>query len=86
MALASGLADADVAIVRDRATRWKRHEATRAELGYHVAWNVSARAQREIEIMQNTKHPNVITLFEIYDEPKKMTLVMELVRRGQGWT
>ena len=24
-------------------------------------------------------HPNVVKLFEIYDEPKKMMLVMELV-------
>jgi len=38
---------------------------------------------REIEIMQNTKHPNVITLFEIYDEPKRMSLVMELVTGGE---
>jgi serine/threonine protein kinase len=38
------------------------------------------RAQREIEIMQMVKHKNVIALFEIYDEPKKMHLVMELVR------
>jgi hypothetical protein len=30
--------------------------------------------------MQMVKHKNVIALFEIYDEPKKMHLVMELVR------
>ena len=36
-------------------------------------------AQREIEIMNESDHPNVIKLFEIYDEPKKMMLVMELV-------
>jgi len=40
--------------------------------------------QREIEIMQMVKHKNVITLFEIYDEPKKMHLVMELVRRASA--
>ena len=40
--------------------------------------------QREIEIMQMIDHKNVIKLFEIYDEPKKMMLVMELVRPGQG--
>lgn len=32
--------------------------------------------------MQMVKHKNVIALFEIYDEPKKMHLVMELVRGG----
>ena len=38
--------------------------------------------QREIEIMQMIEHPNVIKLYEIYDEPKKMNLVMELVTGG----
>jgi hypothetical protein len=33
--------------------------------------------------MQMVKHKNIITLFEIYDEPKKMHLVMELVRAGR---
>jgi len=39
--------------------------------------------QREIEIMSMVNHPNVIRLFEIYDEPKKMHLVMELVTGGE---
>jgi len=39
--------------------------------------------QREIEIMSIISHPNVINLFEIYDEPKKMHLVMELVTGGE---
>jgi serine/threonine protein kinase len=38
---------------------------------------------REIEIMQDISHPNVINLFEIFDEPKKMNLVMELVTGGE---
>ena len=38
--------------------------------------------QREIEIMNMVDHPNVINLFEIFDEPKKMMLVMELVTGG----
>jgi len=38
---------------------------------------------REIEIMQSMDHPNVIKLFEIYDEPKKMNLIMELVTGGE---
>jgi len=39
--------------------------------------------QREIEIMQMVDHPNVIKLYEIFDEPKKMHLVMELVTGGE---
>jgi serine/threonine protein kinase len=39
--------------------------------------------QREIEIMQMIDHKNVIKLFEIYDEPKKMNLIMELVTGGE---
>ena len=38
---------------------------------------------REIEIMQDISHPNVINLFEIFDEHKKMNLVMELVTGGE---
>jgi hypothetical protein len=33
--------------------------------------------------MNDIDHPNVIKLFEIYDEPKKMHLVMELVTGGE---
>jgi serine/threonine protein kinase len=39
--------------------------------------------QREIEVMEQLKHDNVIKLFEIFDEPKKMMLVMELVTGGE---
>ena len=39
--------------------------------------------QREIEIMNMVDHPNVINLFEIFDEPKKMNLVLELVTGGE---
>jgi len=38
---------------------------------------------REIDIMQSMSHDNVIKLFEIYDEPKKMNLIMELVTGGE---
>jgi len=39
--------------------------------------------QREIEVMGMLDHPHVIKLFEIYDEPKKMMLIMELVSGGE---
>jgi len=38
---------------------------------------------REIEIMQKVQHKNIIQLFEVLDEPKKMNLVMELVTGGE---
>ena len=37
--------------------------------------------QREVEIMGDIDHPNVIKLVEVFDEPKKMNLVMEVCRR-----
>eukprot|EP00316_Scyphosphaera_apsteinii_P024142 CAMPEP_0119308292 /NCGR_PEP_ID=MMETSP1333-20130426/9917_1 /TAXON_ID=418940 /ORGANISM="Scyphosphaera apsteinii, Strain RCC1455" /LENGTH=322 /DNA_ID=CAMNT_0007312025 /DNA_START=33 /DNA_END=1001 /DNA_ORIENTATION=+ len=39
--------------------------------------------QNEIDIMTMVKHPNVIALFEIYDEQKTMNLIMELVTGGE---
>merc|ERR1719197_2024220 len=38
---------------------------------------------REIEIMQMVKHPNIIQLFEIFDDKKKMNLIMEPVTGGE---
>ena len=38
---------------------------------------------REIEIMGKVDHPNVVKLFEIFDETKKMNLIMELVTGGE---
>ena len=37
---------------------------------------------REVSIMESIDHKNVIKLIEIFDEPKKMNLVMELVTGG----
>jgi len=39
--------------------------------------------KREVQIMSQIKHTNVIALYEIYDEPKKQNLVMELVTGGE---
>ena len=38
---------------------------------------------REIEIMKMVSHPNIIQLYEIFDESKKMHLVLELVTGGE---
>eukprot|EP00966_Prymnesium_polylepis_P218767 5062691-Prymnesium_polylepis.1 len=37
----------------------------------------------EIEIMQMIDHPHVLKLYELYDEPKRMHLVMELATGGE---
>ena len=39
--------------------------------------------EREIEIMELIQHKNVIRLFEVFQEPKTVTLVMELVLGGE---
>jgi serine/threonine protein kinase len=41
--------------------------------------------EREVEIMGQINHPNIVKLIEVFDEPskKKMNLVMELVTGGE---
>ena len=39
--------------------------------------------EREIEIMGKVDHPNVIKLVDVFDETKKMNLVLELVTGGE---
>jgi len=66
-------------------------KAIRKSDGVEVAIKIIDKAKvedmnditREIEIMGVIDHPNVIKLFEIFDEPKKMQLVMELVTGGE---
>mmetsp|Transcript_20441 Transcript_20441/g.60337 ORF Transcript_20441/g.60337 Transcript_20441/m.60337 type:complete len:320 (-) Transcript_20441:423-1382(-) len=63
-------------------------QATRKSDGAQVAVKIIDKAKvgemqdavdSEIEIMRSMDHPNVIKLYAIYDEKKKMNLVMELV-------
>jgi len=39
--------------------------------------------EREIELMQKLKHPNIIKLHDTFDEPKNRLLVMDLVTGGE---
>jgi len=39
--------------------------------------------EREVDIMNKIDHENIIKLYEIFDESKKMNLVMELVTGGE---
>jgi len=42
------------------------------------------RLRMEVEILKKVKHPNIISLKEVYEEdPKKLYLVMELVTGGE---
>jgi serine/threonine protein kinase len=67
-------------------------EATRKADGTKVAVKIIDKAkvgdmadalQSEIDIMRAITHPNIIKLFSVYDEKKKMNLVMELVTGGE---
>ncbi len=71
---------------KDTKRTWKTAEGKSEPIPEEVAIKVIDKSkvedmndiQREIEIMQMVKHPNVIQLFELFDEPKKMNLVMEV--------
>jgi len=38
---------------------------------------------REIKIMKNIDHPNVIKIFEYFDTPRFIYIVMELLKGGE---
>jgi len=39
--------------------------------------------QREIDIMKRLKHPNIITLYDVFDDPEHISLVLEFVSGGE---
>jgi calcium/calmodulin-dependent protein kinase I len=41
------------------------------------------RLQTEVEILKKVKHPNIISLKDLYDTPEELYLVMELVTGGE---
>ena len=41
------------------------------------------RVTREIHILKQIRHPNVIQLYEIIETPKQLFLVMEYVSEGE---
>ena len=41
------------------------------------------RVKREIKILKNLRHPNVIQLYEIIEDHEKLYLVMEYASRGE---
>ena len=68
------------------AREWKKPDGSTAPVPEMVAVKVIDKGKvedmnditREIEIMQMVSHPNIIQLFEIFDEQKKMNLVLEV--------
>ena len=62
-----------------------------AHVPKHVAIKVIDKARtddvaaltREVAFMTRLSHPNIIQLYEIFDESKKMHLVLELVTGGE---
>ena len=67
---------------------WKKPDNSEEKVPEAVAVKIIDKSKvedmndinREIEIMQMVSHPNVIQLYEIFDETKKMNLVMEVTR------
>lgn len=41
------------------------------------------RVTREINILKQVRHPNIIQLYEIIETPKQLFLVMEYVSEGE---
>lgn len=39
--------------------------------------------QTEVEIMSQIDHPNIIKLYEVYDEKQKLYMVLELMTGGE---
>ena len=84
------LGDGNFAIVY-KAKKAKANPATKSNIPDDVAVKVIDKAkvedmqdvQREIEIMTTLDHPHIIKLFEVYDAPKEIQLVMELVTGGE---
>jgi len=76
---------------KDRSRTWKSSDGTDKHLPEMVAIKIIDKSKvedmgditREIEIMQMVNHKNVIQLFEVFDEAKKMNLIMELVTGGE---
>jgi len=70
---------------------WKKSSGEDAPIPSMVAIKIIDKSKvedmnditREIDIMQMVDHDNIIRLFEIFDESKKMNLVMELVTGGE---
>jgi serine/threonine protein kinase len=66
-------------------------DGSKGEIPQHVAIKSIDKSKvedmnditREIDIMKMVSHPNIIQLFEIFDESKKMHLVLELVTGGE---
>ena len=39
--------------------------------------------QNEIDILKQVDHPNIVKLFDVFDEEKSFSLVMELMTGGE---
>jgi serine/threonine protein kinase len=70
----------------DRGTFSRVFEAQNKETGERVAIKIiekselsnPERAHREVEIMKMCNHPHIVKLIDVFDDPERTFLVMEL--------
>ena len=69
-----------------------RPRATRRADGAEVAVKIitkgakekeDARIQVEVDILRRVRHPNLIQLYDVFDSPDSLYLVMQLCRGGE---
>lgn len=85
------LGSGNFAVVKKAQPRATKDELLKSGIPVDVAVKVIDKSkvedigdiEREIAIMNNMDHPNIIKLFEIFDEKRKINLVMELVTGGE---
>jgi len=44
---------------------------------------IQQRLEGEVSILQKVSHPNIVPLYEVYDTPDKIFMVMDLIDGGE---
>lgn len=51
-----------------------------------ISQNMSNQVKKEIEIMNDLNHPNIVRLYEVFEDDEYLYLVLELAEKGQLYT